>query len=70
MRTSKNEEKLLEMIQQHDGDFEMTNEQLGEILHLQPKSVTVMIRRMAASGKLERDYKITNAGTVRQLKIK
>ena len=48
----------------------MTNLQIGERLHLQPKSVTVMVRRMAASGKLERIYKITTAGTVRQLKIK
>ena len=70
MRTSKNEDKLLEMIRRHAGDFEMTNLQIGERLHLQPKSVTVMVRRMAASGKLERIYKITTAGTVRQPKIK
>lgn len=70
MRTTKNEDKLLEMIRQHDGDFELTNEQLGERLHLQPKSVTVLIRRMTANGKLERIYKITTSGTVRQLKIK
>lgn len=44
MRTTKNEDKLLEMIRQHDGDFELTNEQLSERLHLQPKSVTVLIR--------------------------
>ena len=70
MRTTKNEEKLLEMIRGHDGEFELTNEQLGERLHLQPKSVTVLIRRMAANGKLERIYKITTSGTIRQLKIK
>lgn len=70
MRTTKNEDKLLEMIRQHDGDFELTNEQLSERLHLQPKSVTVLIRRMTANGKLERIYKITTSGTVRQLKIK
>lgn len=70
MRTTKNEEKLLEMIRQHDGDFELTNEQLSERLHLQPKSVTILIRRMTANGKLERIYKITTSGTVRQLKIK
>ena len=70
MRTTKNEDKLLEMIRQHDGDFELTNEQLSERLHLQPKSVTVLIRRMAANGKLERIYKITTSGTVRQLKVK
>ena len=70
MRTTKNEDKLLEMIRQHDGDFELTNEQLGERLHLQPKSVTVLIRRMTSNGKLERIYKITTSGTVRQLKVK
>ena len=32
MRTTKNEDKLLEMIRQHDGDFELTNEQLSERL--------------------------------------
>ncbi|WP_075877070.1 helix-turn-helix domain-containing protein [Merdibacter massiliensis] len=66
MRKSLYEEMLLDMICKSD-NFEMTNKEISELIQLQPKSISVMIRRLAKSGKIERKYRITTLGTVRQL---